>query len=518
MSANQGVSIASTSALQASSYATDSTAPQLVSFSISLNGAAHVRLTFSETILASAVQPHLYTLQNSVPPTTTSYTLTGGSPTSLSETEVMITPSLSDFNAITALEGLARGTASSYLSVTAGGASDSSGNAVVAIASANALQATSYQADTGAPEIIAFRLDLNSDRVSIDFSETVRMSDIESSAMTIQSTGSDASVSVALAGSQVTAGSVNSASVQLDLAKLVQDAIRLEPRLGTTRSSTFLSVTSLAARDMFGNRVAAIVPALALQLQLGGYMADATSPSLSSFAVSLGTGVLTINFNEPVNASTLVITELVFKSRGDGSALASQVHTLTGGLLMTRTNALQLVVNLTTADLNAIKAKPSLLEDMSSTFVGISPLFVEDMYGNAVNAEVAKAGLFDPDQTKPILLSFGVDMNQHILSLTFDETMNATSLVPAGLVLQLSSSAGAPGRHRLTGGTLLATLPSTVVQLSLLESDGDANQGKVDCPECGLHVARHGCGQRCGDGWYQPSCAGRQHQCQASGE
>ena len=248
-------------------------------------------------------------------------------------------------------------------------------------------------------------------------------------------------------------------------------------------------------------------------------MADATSPSLSSFAVSLGTGVLTINFNEPVNASTLVITELVFKSRGDGSALtASQVHTLTGGLLMTRTNALQLVVNLTTADLNAIKAKPSLLEDMSSTFVGISPLFVEDMYGNAVNAEVAKAGLFDPDQTKPILLSFGVDMNQHILSLTFDETMNATSLVPAGLVLQLSSSAGAPGRHRLTGGTLLAPLPLTVVQLSLLESDGDANQGKVDCPECGLHVARHGCGQRCGDGWYQPSCAGRQHQCQASGE
>lgn len=207
-------------------------------------------------------------------------------------------------------------------------------------------------------------------------------------------------------------------------------------------------------------------------------MADATSPSLSSFAVSLGTGVLTINFNEPVNASTLVITELVFKSRGDGSALASQVHTLTGGLLMTRTNALQLVVNLTTADLNAIKAKPSLLEDMSSTFVGISPLFVEDMYGNALNAEVAKAGLFDPDQTKPILLSFGVDMNQHILSLTFDETMNATSLVPAGLVLQLSSSAGAPGRHRLTGGTLLATLPSTVVQLSLLESDVDAIKAK----------------------------------------
>jgi hypothetical protein len=56
--------------------------------------------------------------------------------------------------------------------------------------------------------------------------------------------------------------------------------------------------------------------------------------------------------------------------------------------------------------------------------------------------------------------------------------MNVTSLAPAGLVLKLSSSAGAPGRHRLTGGMLLATQPSTVVQLSLLERDVDAVKAK----------------------------------------
>ncbi len=122
----------------------------------------------------------------------------------------------------------------------------------------------------------------------------------------------------------------------------------------------------------------AVVKESALQVKSGGYTLDSTAPVLTSFGFTLDSGefALTINFNEPANASTLVITELVFKSRCDGSALtASQVHTLTGGLLMTRTNALQLVVNLATADLNAIKAKPSLLEDMNSTFAGISPHF-----------------------------------------------------------------------------------------------------------------------------------------------
>ena len=471
MNNNPAVSISSTSAKKASSFATDSTAPQLKAFSLDMDGAANIILTFSETILASAVRPEFFTLHDSVP-TTTSFTLTGGAATSVSETEVRVTLSQADINAITALESLARGATSTHLSVQSSGAADSSGNALVAIAASAALQASLYTADTTAPTITAFRLNLNTNRLSIDLSETIRVSDVQSAAMQLQSLAGAASVSVSLAGSQVAAGSVNGVTVEIVLDKAVQDAIRLEPRLATSTNNTFLVATNLAAKDMFGNKVVALVSSAALQLQQGGYTPDTTSPTLSSFAVNLDSGTLTMNFDEPVAAASFDVRQVAFKGHASGALSADQTHTLSGSsAVATATNALQLIVLISPSDLDVLKAKVGLLDSTSTTYLSFSSSLVKDMYGNAVNAEAAKAGLFDPDVSKPLLTKYGMDMESGVLTLTFNETMDAQSLKPTKLTLQLSSNAGSQGQHRLTGGTTLTTGPSAVVRLALVESD-----------------------------------------------
>ena len=469
------VGIPAVTALEASAFATDSTPPQLIFFSINMNGTAGLLLTFSETILASAVRPTFFTLQNSTSSPSV-YTLVGGTATSVSETEISLTFSEADINAITALEGLARSAATSYLSVLAGGAADSSGNALVAIPTQSAIQAIAHTADTTLPTITGFGLNLDTNRLTLNFSETVRIADIQTSAMTLQSLIDNSTVSVALSGSQVAVSSVNGASVQIVLAKAVQDAIRLEPRLATSNGNTFLSVTNLAARDMFGNRVVPIVSSAALQS--GAYTADTTAPALVSFAVSVNSATLTLNFNEPVNVTTFVITSITFKGRDVGSLTANQVLVLSGGLRQTLANGLQIVATLSVADLNAIKAKTELLDNANTTYISFNTSLVKDMYGNAVQAELAKAGTLDPDQTRPLLTGFGLDMDTRIMSLTFDETMNTSSLVPSRLVLQMSSSAGVIGQHRLTGGVVLTTVVSTVVRVNLTESDMDAIKAK----------------------------------------
>eukprot|EP01032_Pedospumella_encystans_P017628 gene17628-20082_t len=78
---------------------------------------------------------------------------------------------------------------------------------------------------------------------------------------------------------------------------------------------------------------------------------DTTPPDCLSFSIDLNAGTLTLSFDEPVVASSLILTDLVVSSSATGRFVplsnADRNVALVGGTF--------LVVTLSVADLNAIK-------------------------------------------------------------------------------------------------------------------------------------------------------------------
>jgi hypothetical protein len=78
------------------------------------------------------------------------------------------------------------------------------------------------------------------------------------------------------------------------------------------------------------------------------------------------------------------------------------------------------------------------------------------------------------DTTQPTLADFSMDLNRGRLTLTFDETVNATSFVAGAVVLQSAGSSSQPGvvlQLQLAGAAALSAAMSTEVVLDLVTAD-----------------------------------------------
>jgi alpha-tubulin suppressor-like RCC1 family protein len=222
--------------------------PSLSSWDLNMN-AGTMTLHFDTTVSAASLNVTQLTLQDAATATAT-YSLTDSTTASSNGANIVITLSTTDLNAIKFISSLGKSAANSYLRLTSSAIADPYGNTVTAIADGSARQVSSYTADTTAPVLNTWALNLNTHQITLNFSEVVKASSFTASAFSLQNTASSPTVTYALTDSAT--ASPNGTSIVVTFS--TTDFNTLIDTAGicrqADRSDSYLVMTSAGITDM----------------------------------------------------------------------------------------------------------------------------------------------------------------------------------------------------------------------------------------------------------------------------
>ena len=487
-------------------YTADTTRPELSSFSLDMDEGT-ITLYFSETVDVSSFDVTQVTLQQLSANTSESeyYTLR---PTSYVGATDVADPTLTfsdwDINAIKLEPRLGVSVATTHLILTKATVTDVSKrrNVLVPIDARDAMQVSTFTADTTSPRLEWYKLDMNERILLMGFSEAVNVSTLLVEYITLQSSttlGQDGP-EVTLARARGThAISKNSKRVRIALGDGDFNALKLAEGLADDISSVYVLLetladgTSYAIGDMVAapntNRVVGIEDGAAQQAV--NFTSDKSPPSLNHFELDLDTGVLSLTFDEPVQAASLVVTGLtLFSSRGLSVDEEYAEVQLTGQSTTSSVDGVTLEVDLSLADLAVIKLDERLaVSGYGDTFLAMEAASVYDLadyddktgeltanpIGATSHADALAVANYTKDRTPPTLTSYSLDMDAGELSLTFIEPVRASSLDARDIVLQNNVTETASRFScTLTATTVTWSSNALTITLELGEPDVDA--------------------------------------------
>ncbi|KAL5489593.1 hypothetical protein EMCRGX_G018703 [Ephydatia muelleri] len=461
-----GINILATTngnAIMVSQLTLDTTPPRLSNFTLDLN-ANVLYLTFNEAVNANTFVPGSVQLQNAIAPTL-ALQLNNATPSAaLNSTVIAVYLISSDVNYLT-VTGLATRVTNAFISLTNASIVDIAGNVAGATKNTSSvIQASAVIPDRTAPRLVASALDMNLGTLFLTFSETVNAATLDALQVTIQSQAVRTLITptYTLTGGQTSV--TNSTVVYIRLTLNDTNALEQVSGLATSDANTFIVITNLTVQDMSGNSNAPVPSSVGLDVS--SFVSNAVPPTLQKFTLDLNSNTMVLYFSETVDISTLDLSQVTLQNE----TLSTVNYTLTGGTVMGN-NAPQVVVYLTTADLNEVKKRTYLATRLENTFLYINYGTVADTFGNR-NVALLSAlpcSLYIGDATGPSVSSFSLDMNQGTLGLTFSETVRMATFNVTYITL-LSSTAIPTDNYTLTGGSF-ATAPQPYLTINLTLSD-----------------------------------------------
>ena len=466
MAGNPVVAISPQAALQVRNYTKDTTSPVLESFDLDMNGVTLI-LEFSETVNVSSIDFTSITLVDSTDPFPQTYTLLGGETALANGPTVVIQFIKEDEDNLKRIDGLATSANNTYLVIRSDTIVDMDGNPVENITFTDPLPVRNFTPDSTPPVLDYFNLDLTLDLLTLVFSETVNVSSLDISGVTLQSTDmlDNTTLYYTLSDSMFDP-SFNDPIVEITLSRFDGNEIRRLFGLATSPNNTYLSLEGASVLDMVS------LPVVAIQNFSGqavlNFTADLVSPELEAFSLDLTEEVLSLNFSETVDISTFDATQLTLH----GSQMLIPSYTLTGGIVTNNDNTPYVTFNLTTADLNIIKLDTSLASSFGTTFLSLTSATVEDMNSNPIvpiPIPVPPAE-FIQDIVPPELVQFELDLNQGLVTLVFSETVNADSLDVTQITFQAESNT-TQGLYSLTNGSFSESNNGTTLVVNISLSD-----------------------------------------------
>ena len=450
--------VASSRALQASSFTSDLSRPSLDAFTLSLNTGALI-LQFSETIKASTVAPLEIVLQSkrtvAGDSSAASVALSGGTVQQTDNLLIYVQLTSSDQNALKAVPTLATSARDTFLTLTTLAAEDMSGNPIFAIADGATVQATEVYADTTQPTLADFSMDLNRGRLTLTFDETVHATSFVAGAVVLQSAGSSSQPGEGLQLQLAVAAALSAArstEVVLDLVTAYLNEIKRTGGLCVSRETCFLSTAAAVVHDMSGNS-AVLVPSTSA-LQARAYTTNTAPPVLQTFDLGdMDAGVLVMVFSETVRKRSVLASDLTLQSAA--ILVPGEAFTLTGDSAVLGQDGTSIRVHIGTGDLNELKFRTGMTTSLATTYLSFTRAMVRDMLGNQATAVPSSAAMqavrFVPDATRPTLQRFYLDLNLGQLRFVFSEVMSTSTVTFGALTLQ--DAAVAPtAAFRLTGG------------------------------------------------------------------
>ncbi|KAI6655112.1 hypothetical protein LOD99_2401 [Oopsacas minuta] len=381
-----------------------------------------------------------------------------------------------DLNAVKYKSILASRMTETYLAITNLTILDLNNNNVDAIPSNDALLAAYFIPDQTSPTLLRYDLNLDLDLLSLTFDEFVESSSLMVQFLTIQSaTLSDPSYhtsprTLTPGNNQTHTVNDNGHVIVIQLGPDDRNEIKRRRGLAIDNTTVYLVAESYAILDMASNTLNEITDGTALEVRV--YTADMTTPKLVKFTIDMNLGMLTLSFQETVNASSLRISSITLQDNQTG--LTS--HTLSSGTSTPSDNT-EVTVTLSIDDLNSLK-RLIICRLLTQCYITYESDTIRDMANNSVdvrpNSEAFGVIQHQPDSTMPRLVMFTVNLTQEVVVLTFSETVNATTLDYTAFTLQ--DFFDPTTSYTLTDGINKQTEYSTVVVLTF--SLYDLNQIK----------------------------------------
>ena len=455
----------SVSAVGARNFEADVTHPELLSFTLDMDD-GEVVLSFSDVVDAMTFDVSGLTFQgqnNRVP--LEWHTLSPASSTASSANSFSVTVFLGgdDLNRMKQIRTLATSEDDTYLTVSAFLVDDLAGTDLTAITDGKALQTIRFRQDAQAPVLERWTLDMDQSQLILTFSEVVDILTLDVTRIRIQPIQNTVS-GYPLTGYDQLIPADADRVVAIQLSRADSNAIKLDTGLGTGDHDSYLSLSFDAVEDMNSNAIVAIQTSNALQV--GDYYVDETDPQIESFDLDLNLGLLSLYFDETIIASTFNVSGLTLVNR---FSLPTVSYTLLSSTHATEDSD-QIVVTLSKTDLYSITARTTLATGLSSAFLTATIYTVRDKTQNRLMevpaSSATNVNTFTQDATNPVLESFSLDVSNAELSLTFSESVLATSLMPTEIALSNGGES-----LLLSGGTLASTEAGTSVTLILSEED-----------------------------------------------
>ena len=510
MVGNRVVAISSDNALSVLNYTADITRPLLLTFDLDLDQGT-IDLIFSETVNVTTLEVMEVTLLSHITNATQQFKLTydSGSP-SKDWPSFTIDIGSNDLNTIKALALLATQNSSTYIQLTDFVIRDTAGNMNLPT---NITMVTEYTPDTTDPELLEFDLDLTRDILTFRFSETVNARTFSSSQLTLISTSEDETsgsgqsgygtgysvnntlqsgsgmasgvlevVSYSLTGGELIS-SINSTRLQLALSFTDRNELKRLLGLAISTNTTYLSVTSTFIEDTATNPIWPID--ITSPLPVSNFTVDISLPTLLRFELDMDAPTLTLFLSETVDASSLNVSAITLQSTGNFVNGVSESHTFMPGPPPLGSDSVSengptVVINIGEDDANAIKFLVQLGQGQNSTFLSLMPNALTDTNGNQIMAvsesNATFVSTFQQDEMGPMLRGFSLNLTSELLILTFDETVDFSSL--NSMLLSFHSSLSDPKPYRLQNAVPIG-LNSPIIVLNLTATQYDLNQLKL---------------------------------------
>ena len=451
MAGNFEVEIPADFAMPVLQLTQDDTEAILESFVLDIDN-GELALSFTDVVVPSTLRAASITIQDEASAATTvqlsdtSYTMTVEGYT------VLIQISISDLNAIKFDTSLATSINDTFITVAADVVRDLTSSDVIPITNGNGLQASDYVSDTTAPLLESFELDLNLGQLQLDFSETVNVDSLDVSGIVLQNSPSANLVGTTYlrlsqfppfpVGSEAMAFSENSSSVVISLGSQDLNELKRLADLGTLPTNTFISIDNTTIVDMVGFENEALEPENAIPANV--VFSDQTRPELVSYDIDITEGRLYLTFSETVNTNTLNVNGIIVQNTSEGYVPMVRVNLRSSvGTTTVSSNGVVVAVDIGRDDLNDIKRFRTLATSDLDTFLFLRDV-IEDMSGNLnvhiYNPFARQVTGFTEDSRDPFLFSFDLDLNRGELILTFDETVETSSLQVGGIVVQSVSN------------------------------------------------------------------------------
>ena len=450
----------------------DVSPPLLLSFSLDTNS-GEIIMSFSDVVDVATFDVSAITLQgqntriplewHSLSPSSSSVSLTDSF-------TVTVSIGTDDLYRIKQIRSLALEIDNTYITVAASLVDDQAGNDLLAITDGKALQASGFIADSQKPSLVEWTLNMDENQLILLFSETMDIRTLVVGGITLLPFQGSAGGYSLTGYSQLLPDNANHILV-IQLSESDSNAIKTDTGLGTGRGNSFISISSSTLSDMNMNDIVPI--GISDVLQAAVHIADQSSPVVISYDLDLNVGLLSLTFDETVNADSFNVSELALT---DHTSRYTSAYTFSTSTHST-TDSSEIDIFLSKMDLDSIKALTSLATDTSSTFLVASQEAVRDMRGNPFTEIPFSSALpvsnYTADTTHPQLLSFSLNLSSLQLALTFTETILAMSFISTEITLQSRADSSMQSIH-LVGGALVDQPPGTVVTLVLSEEDANA--------------------------------------------
>ena len=436
---NALVPILSNNSKPVTEFTNDSTLPYLVSFVIDFDN-GNLTLSFSETVNTTSLDLTQVTLSNN-PSAGVSYNLTGG----------MVAPEFTDVlrvnflkvdrDEITRLHVCTR-QEDCFISFSSLLVEDMSTNPVQPIELNDPQPVLAFIADQSSTTLVAFRLfDLNMGVIRLEFEETIDVSSINLTALSVQDFPSAAVASVQLSGGTVVTS--NGTFVEINITNDDLNLIKARTILCTDRvTNCFIRLKTTFARDTFGNF---IVPVVDSSMILSNsfpdvLVPDTTPPELLSFNLNLTSETLILFFSETVDYTTFETRFITFVNDQENTTVSISLNNIVGDSLFTQEYLPYMRFRIAADDVDRLQAESRVATGVDDTFIVIDSSLVMDTSGNAIVQILSNDSLgvtnFTADSIQPMFVAFTqLDMNEGIITLSFSEPIESDSIIFSAFTL-----------------------------------------------------------------------------------